>query len=95
MKKPKILNLTEIHRLYQILKPALPKKEDVASSIMAIFQNSPSGTVEQCLSIMYPKHKGKVEVLDIIQMFVEGMRQNDFFSYVKFIEGFSRNVQSR
>jgi len=89
--KPKKLTLREIHSLYLILRHALPEKEEtyLIDEIEKMVGRMNSGrTLVRAIEIMYPKlnfnHNNPLELLFLL---IKGLKQNDFFEYVAFING--------
>lgn len=89
--KPKKLNLTEIHRLYLVLKDSLPDKEEalLIDQIEEIIQRGEPDLMERCTAIMYPKVK-ESDPLSLLLLFIKGLQDNDFFEYAYFINGLKR-----
>lgn len=86
--KPRKLNLTEIHRLYLVLKNALPKDEEAffIDQIEQIIQAGEPELMERCIEIMYPKPPKESSPLDFLFLFIKGLQDNDFFEYAHFIK---------
>lgn len=92
--KPKKLNIQEIHKLYLLLRSCLPQKEEMylIDEIEKIVGMMESGeTLIQAVEIMYPKNKiNKENPLEILLLFIRGLKQNEFFEYAIFINGIKR-----
>lgn len=90
--KPKKLNLTEIHRLYLVLRHALPDKEEalLIDEIEKILQRAEPNTMMRCLEIMYSKKPNKSDPFNLLLLFIKGLQINDFFEYSNFINGLKR-----
>ena len=85
------LTLPKIHQLYLLLRDYLPEQEEryLIDELIAIFEKAKPGTIFDCLKIMYPNKEPK-DSLNGIEMFIEGMKENEFFEYVSFINGVKR-----
>lgn len=92
--KPKNLNLQEIHQLYLLLRSCLPQKEELylLNEIEKMVGMMESGeTLIRAIEIMYPKKKIDLgNPLEILLLFIRGLKQNDFFEYAQFINGIKR-----
>lgn len=91
--KPKRLSLSEIWELYLLLKPALDKREQkelLIDEIEMLLRNSKPGTLVASLNIMYDNIT-KQELNPILSalLFIEGLKQNNFFAFVSFVKGIS------
>jgi hypothetical protein len=92
--KPKKLNLHEIHRLYLLLRSCLPEKEeayliDEIEKMVGMMENGE--VLLRSIEIMYPK----VEIdtrnpLEILLLFTDGLKCNDFFEYVSLVREIKR-----
>lgn len=81
-----MMTLQEIHKLYLLLRDYLPEKEEkyLLDELIAIFERAEPGTISKCLEIMYPSRQPR-DTLDGVKMFVEGIKKNEFFEYVSFV----------
>lgn len=87
--KPKKLNLKEIHRLYLVLKHALPEKEEVLLIDQVdemLNKISPSEFMES-LSILYKQNPSKKNDIELFLFLIRGLRENNFFEYAHFVKG--------
>lgn len=90
--KPKKLTLREIHSLYLLLKSSLPAKEEsyLLDEIEKMIEGMESGEVLiEAVGILYPKKKTN-NPLELLLLFTQGLKQNEFFAYVEFIHGIKR-----
>lgn len=85
--KPRKLNLRQIHNLYLTLRHALGEVEQtyLIDELEGIFRRAEPGTIWKALEIMYSKPNPK-SGLEGTRMFVEGIKVNEFFSYVEFLK---------
>lgn len=90
----KQLNLREIHKLYLLLRHCLPENEEryLIDEIEGMVDRMDSGEViVRAVEIMYPKSKfNRDNPLEVLLLFVRGMKQNEFFEYASFINGIKR-----
>lgn len=92
--KPKKLNLHEIHKLYLLLRSCLPQKEelyllDEVDKMVGMMESEE--TLIQAIEIMYPKKKiSRNNPIELLFLFTQGLRQNEFFEYAIFINGIKR-----
>lgn len=91
--KPKKLNLQEIHRLYLLLRSCLPHKEelfllDEVDKMVGMMENEE--TLIQAVELMYPKKKVSNNPIELLLLFTQGLKQNEFFEYATFINGIKR-----
>lgn len=89
-----MLTLREIHKLYLLLRSCLPEKEEayLIDEIEKMVDRMESGeTLIQAVEILYPKKKfNRENPLEILLLFIQGLKQNDFFDYVLFINKIKR-----
>lgn len=88
------LNLREIHKLYLLLKHALPdkSKEYLIDEIDGILDKAQDGVMLKSLEIMYKsKDFSKKNYVELLTLFVKGLRENDFFAYASFVKGMSKS----
>lgn len=89
--KPKKLNIQEIHRLYLLLKDTLPEQEELylIDEIEGMVGRMHSGrTLVKAVDIMYPRKELDVHnPLEMLLLFIQGLKENEFFYYAKFING--------
>lgn len=85
------LNLRKIHALYLALRHCLPVKEHqyLIDQIDEILDKAQDDTVMKCLEIMYGKNFSKKNYVELLSLFIRGLRENDFFAYVNFVKGMS------
>lgn len=89
--KPKKLNLHQIHRLYLLLRSCLPHKEeayliDEVEKMVGMMEDG--DTLFRAVELMYPKIELDTRnPLEILLLFVQGLKQNEFFEYADFING--------
>lgn len=92
--KPKKLNLHQIHKLYLLLRDCLPEKDEVylIDEIEVMVSRMRNGTILfRAIEIMYPRLEIEANnPLEILSLFVKGLKQNEFFEYVGFINGIKR-----
>jgi len=90
------LNLRKIHKLYLTLKHCLPVKEHqyLIDQIDEILDKAQDGMMVRCLGIMYNKDFSKKSYVELLTLFIKGLRENDFFAYVNFIKGMSKSDTS-
>lgn len=92
--KPRKLTLREIHSLYLVLKDSLPEKEEsyLIDEIQKMVGRMESGDVLlKALDIMYPKKKiNQNNPLELLLLLIKGLKANEFFEYVQFINGIKR-----
>lgn len=88
-RKPKKLTLREIHELYLLLRSCLPEKDEtyLIDEIGRMISGMKNGeTLIHAIEIMYPKKRlNKNNPMELLALFIHGLRQNDFFSYVQFV----------
>lgn len=86
-RKPKKLNLRQIHELYLVLQHALPKedKELLVDETRYILQHARPGTLLSALKIMYRSLPRKLNGITASTLFMRGLQENNFFSYVDFL----------
>lgn len=89
------LNLRKIHALYLTLKHCLPVKEHqyLIDQIDEILDKAQDDTVMKCLEIMYGKNFSKKNYVELLSLFIRGLRENDFFAYVNFVKGMNKNAK--
>lgn len=87
------LNLRKIHALYLTLKHCLPDKDSqyLIDQIGGILDRAQDGTILKCLEIMFGKNFSKKNYVELLSLFIRGLRENDFFAYVNFVKGMSKN----
>lgn len=86
-RKPKKLNLRQVHELYLLLKPYLSEtaNEFLVDEIEAVVSRMDREEVfMRSLEIMYGKTP-KGNPLELLLEFTRGIKANDFFTYVDFI----------
>ena len=92
--KPKKLTLREIHKLYLLLRHSLPEKEEsyLIDEIERMVSMMEGGEVlVRSVQILYPRAKiNKNNPLELLLLFIQGLKQNEFFDYVSFINGIKR-----
>lgn len=92
--KPRKLTLREIHKLYLLLRHSLPEKEEqyLIDEIEAMVGRMKSGiALVKAVEIMYPnKDFNHNNPLEILLLFIKGMKQNEFFDYVVFVKNINR-----
>lgn len=90
----KQLNLREIHKLYLLLRHCLPENEEryLIDEIEGMVDRMDSGDVlVQAIQIMFPKLKfNSGNPLELLLLFVKGLKQNSFFEYAVFINEIKR-----
>lgn len=86
--KKKKLTLREIHKLYLLLKPCLPEKDEeyLIDEMEAILDKITPDIFTQSLRLL-KKDFSKKNGLEILTLFMSGLRENGFFEYVHFIRG--------
>lgn len=89
--KPKKLTLREIHLLYLTLKDSLPEREEqyLLDEVESMINRMKNGYVlVQALHILYPnKNINTDNPLELLVLFIRGLKVNDFFEYAYFIRG--------
>lgn len=84
----KYTNIKEMWELYKLLKDGLPDEEDyLIYEVTKILENISTQNFKDVLKIMYPK-EAKTPTEHALR-FVEGLKKYEFFSFVKFVSGFS------
>jgi hypothetical protein len=90
----KKLTLREIHSLYLLLRSSLPQKQEtyLIDEIDKMIGMMESGeTLIQAVEILYPKKKiNKNNSIELLTLLVRGLKENEFFGYVEFINGIKR-----
>jgi hypothetical protein len=86
--KKKKLTLREIHKLYLLLKNCLPEKEEefLIDEIDVILDKATPEQLTESFKIL-KKDFSKKGGLEIVTLFIEGFRENNFFDYVHFVRG--------
>ena len=83
MKKPKKLNLRETWKVYNLLKPALSEE----TTIEAIIEDIEVDALVECFTILYDNfNSDRLDVVGLLEMFANGLRQNNFMLFVEEIE---------
>ena len=85
----KQLSLQEIHKLYLILKPYLPEKEEdyLIYEVIRIMEKITPQEFQESMLIMYGKkfnfkqNPGKLAV-----EFINGVKKHNLFSYIHFVK---------
>jgi hypothetical protein len=89
-----MLNLRQIHKLYLLLKDCLPEKEEdyLIDEIESVIERMQSpNTLFRAIEIMHPKKEVDAgNPLELIFLFTQGLKQNEFFEYTHFINGIKR-----
>lgn len=85
--KPKKLTLRQVHELYLLLKPYLPKQDEklLVDQAKYILKHSAPGTLDQVFKIVYGKSL-KVNPIQAATLFMRGLKETEFFAYVEFIK---------
>jgi hypothetical protein len=85
-------NLREIHKLYFLLKDALPEKEEeyLVNEVIKIMEKIDPVNFKKVMYVLRGdrfdfKNPGKIAF-----MFVEGIKKVSFFSYVAFMKSISK-----
>lgn len=93
------MNLNQIHQLYLLLRSCLPQREEpyLIDEIEKMVGMMESGeTLVQAVELMYPKKKiNRENPLELLLLFVKGLKQNEFFEYVQFVNGIKRVPKRR
>jgi hypothetical protein len=91
-RKPKKLTLRQVHSLYLLLKHALPKQDEklLIDQTQYIFEHMIPGTLLSSLEIMYKSLPKNLNGITASTLFMRGVMENDFFSYVHFLRTFGR-----
>ena len=87
--KKKKLTLREIHEVYLLLEHAIPETEEefLILEIAKMMERVSPNTFEKVMRVMYNKRKlVKKTSSEIAIMFIKGLKDCDFFSYVHFIK---------
>lgn len=96
--KPRKLTLREMHRLYLLLRDCLPEKEEryLIDEIGQMVERMKNGnTLIRAIDILYPSKKVDYgNPLELLLLFVRGLKQNEFFEYASFINGIKRGERS-
>ena len=84
--KPKKLTLHQVHELYLLLRHALPKKEEafLINEVEYILDHAMPGTLIASLEILYKNTPKKMNGIVAAALFMRGLKENNFFSYVEF-----------
>lgn len=83
------LTLREMHQLYLLLKPFLPKEEKyLIHEIIKIMEKiSPEAFIES-MKILHGKNFDfNMNPGELVLKFVKGIKENNLFSYVNFVSG--------
>ena len=77
-----------MHKLYLLLKPCLPEKEEpyLLDEVEKILENSNGAILRKSIEIIY-KDAGKKSAFELLVLFVTGLKDTNFFSYVGFVQG--------
>lgn len=77
------------------MKHCLPVKEHqyLIDQIGEILDKAQDDTIMKCLEIMYGKDFGKKSYVELLVLFIKGLRENEFFAYVNFVKGMSKNAK--
>lgn len=83
-----------MHKLYLLLRKYLPEKEEkyLIDEIEKMVGRMNSGVpISKSLDILYPNlNIDRNNPLEILLLFIRGLKQNSFFEYVEFINGIKR-----
>jgi hypothetical protein len=85
--KKKKLTLREIHKLYLLLKPCLPEKEEefLIDEMDSILDKMTEEVMKQSLEIIYRKEIAD-EPFEMLILLMSGLSDSDFFNYVAFLK---------
>lgn len=85
-RKPKKLSLRQIHELYLLLKPYLPKEDYrlLIDQTEYILRRAAPGTLDESFKIMYGKPLN-ANPIQAAAFFIRGLRETNFFAYVDFL----------
>ena len=85
----KKLTLREMHRLYLLLRDCLPEKEEryLVDEIEAMVgRMKRDRTLILAVEIMFPESKiDRNNPLELLILLIRGLKHNDFFEYVSFV----------
>lgn len=85
--KPKKLNLREMWKVYNLLKPALSEETTIETTIETIIEEIEAYALVECFTILYDNfNSDKLDVVGLLEMFANGLRQNNFMLFVEEIE---------
>lgn len=86
-RKQKKLTLRQVHELYLLLRHAIPSEEEkyLIDEIEAIVDKLDDKTFKKAIEIMYKKSYGNP--IELLLLFVAGLRESNFFEYVAFVRG--------
>lgn len=87
--KPKHLNFDEMWKLYKILKPSLPNKNEkyLIDEVSKIMQNINNATFKDSLLFIYGYGFQTNRVpAEFLVLFIRGLKENDFFTFFDFIQ---------
>ena len=84
----KKLTLREIHSLYLILKDCLPAKEEdyLLDEIDKVLDAITPDALMKSMQILKRDFSNK-QGIEILNLFIAGLKENNFFEYVHFIKG--------
>lgn len=92
-KKTKKLSFQEMWNLYLLLKSAIDNRELddlLIDEIVNLLMLSPQGTLATCLGVFYNKVDiDNLNPLEAGLFFIRGIKENDFFNFVKFVRNIS------
>lgn len=80
-----------MHNLYLLLRSCLPRQEErylVDEIDKMVGMMDSDKTLIGAVELMFPKKKiNRSNPLELLVLFVRGLKHNDFFEYVSFING--------
>jgi hypothetical protein len=93
-----MLNLRQIHKLYLLLKDCLPEQEEgyLIDEIESMIGRMKSdNTLFRAIEIMYPKKEIDARnSMEVLLLFIRGLKENEFFEYVHLINGIKRGKRT-
>lgn len=81
-----------MHGLYRLLSHSLPREEEnyLIDEIDEMLNRIEPSALMKSFDILYKGSLHKKNDLELLLLFIRGLKENDFFSYVTFIQGFSK-----
>ena len=82
-----------MHKLYLLLQHCLPEKEEahLLDEIDKMLHMAEPGTLLKSLEIIYKKDFTEKNTVELLVLFVTGLKNINFFEYVGFVKGMNRS----
>ena len=91
--KLKRLSFDEMWKLYKVIEPSLPDKDEtyLFHEIQKIMENMTNSSFKDSLLFMYGEgfQINKIPA-ELAIMFIHGLKQNNFFSFASFVKSLSK-----